>query len=140
VALGTALLLVNLIPQVEKGLTAEIGQPEGLELPDLFLIDIQEEQQQSLRHFFQNETALLSPLAPMVQGRIVRINGQPFAQWRQQHRNGDERGLRRTEFNFSSREQLDASEIVVEGPPISHGPLVGGIEPAVCDLAGAGVR
>lgn len=58
----------------------------------------------------------------MVQGRIVRINGQPFAQWRQQHRNGDERGWGRTEFNFSSREQLDASEIVVEGPPISTVP------------------
>ncbi len=36
--------------------------------------------------------------------------------------NGDERGLRRTEFNFSSREQLDASETVVEGPPMSTVP------------------
>ncbi|WP_319587095.1 FtsX-like permease family protein [uncultured Desulfobulbus sp.] len=122
VALGMALLLVNLIPQVEKGLTAEIGQPEGLELPDLFLIDVQEEQQQPLHLFFQGERAALSPLAPMVQGRIVSINGLPFAHWRQQHSNGDERGLRRTEFNFSSREQLDHSETVVEGPPMSTVP------------------
>ena len=55
VALGMALLLGNLIPQVEKGLTAEIGQPEGLELPDLFLIDVQEEQQQPLHLFFQSD-------------------------------------------------------------------------------------
>jgi putative ABC transport system permease protein len=122
VALGMALLLVNLIPQVEKGLTAEIGQPEGLELPDLFLIDVQEEQRQPLHLFFQGERAALSPLAPMVQGRIVSINGLPFASWRQQHSNGDERGLRRTEFNFSSREQLDASETVVEGPSMSTVP------------------
>jgi len=118
VALATALLLVNLIPQVEKGLAAEIGQPEGMELPDFFLIDIQEEQRQPLARFFQDQEARLSPLAPMVQGRILSINGQPFAHWRQQHQTGDERGLRRSEFNFSSRVQLDASETVVKGPPL----------------------
>ena len=88
IALGMALLLGNLIPQVEKGLTAEIGQPDGLELPDLFLIDIQEEQQQPLRLFFQSDTIVLSPFAPMIQGRIVSINGLPFAKWLQQLRNG----------------------------------------------------
>ena len=118
VALATALLLVNLIPQIEKGLTAEIGQPEGMELPDLFLIDIQEEQGQPLLRFFQEEDALLSTLSPMVQGRIVSINGQPFARWRQQHPTGDDRGLRRTEFNFSSRVRLDASETVIAGPEL----------------------
>ena len=58
----------------------------------------------------------------MIQGRIVSINGLPFAKWRQQLRNGDERGLWRTEFNFSSREQLDTSETVVAGPPMSPFP------------------
>ena len=76
----------------------------------------------------------------MIQGRIVSINGLPFAKWLQQHRNGDERGLWRTEFNFSSREQLDTSETVVEGPPMSPVPLVSRVKAAVCDLDGAGVR
>jgi len=122
VALAAALLLVNLIPQVEKGLTAEIGQPAGAELPDLFLIDIQEEQRQPLIRLFQDEQARLSDPAPMVQGRIVSINDQPFARWRQQHQTGDDRGLRRTEFNFSSRSRLDASETVVEGPELPTTP------------------
>jgi len=122
VALAMTLLLANLIPQVEQGLATEIGQPEGLERPDLFLIDVQEEQRQPLRLFFEHEAARLSPLSPMVQGRIVSVNGRPFAQWRQLHQGEDDRGLRRTEFNFSSRDQLDPSETVVEGPPLPTGP------------------
>lgn len=118
VSLATALLLLNLIPQIEKGLAEEIGQPEGLELPDLFLIDIQEQQRQPLLHFFQTEKAVLSVPTPMVQGRIVTINDQPFARWRELHHIDDERGLRRTEFNFSSRSQLDGSETVIEGPAL----------------------
>ncbi len=122
VALGTTLLLANLIPQMEHGLRAEIGQPEGLELPDLFLVDIQEEQRESLHRLLQEETVVLSPLAPMVQGRIVSINGLPYSSWRQQHGHGDDRGLRRTEFNFSSREELDGSETVVKGEPMPSTP------------------
>jgi len=122
VALGMTLLLANLIPQMERGLTAEIGRPEGLVLPDLFLVDVQEEQRELLHRFFRGEAADLSPLAPMVQGRIVAINGLPLARWRQQHGNGDDRGLRRTEFNFSSREELDASETVIAGEPMPATP------------------
>jgi putative ABC transport system permease protein len=125
IALGMALLLANLIPQVERGLTAEIGQPEGFELPDLFLIDVQEEQRESLYRFFAEESSVLSPMAPMVQGRIVSINGLSFASWRQRHGNGDDWGLRRTEFNFSSRERLDASETVIKGEPVPPTPWSG---------------
>jgi putative ABC transport system permease protein len=125
VALATALLLVNLVPQIEKGLLTEIGQPEGIELPVFFLVDIQEEQQQPLRAFFQGTGPVLSPLAPMVQGRIVSVNSVPFSQWRQQHQGAENGAFRRTEFNFSSREQLEASESVVQGPPMTTVPWSG---------------
>ena len=96
-----------------------------MELPDLFLVDIQPEQQQPLADFFPDGGPRLSDPAPMVRGRIVRINGVPFADWRQQHVDSEERVFRRTEFNFSSREQLDASETVVRGRPLSTGPWTG---------------
>ena len=124
-ALAAALLLVALIPQAERGLQAEVSRPEGMELPDLFLVDIQPEQQQPLADFFPDGGPRLSDPAPMVRGRIVRINGVPFADWRQQHVDSEERVFRRTEFNFSSREQLDASETVVRGRPMSTGPWTG---------------
>lgn len=121
VAIATAVLLVNLVPQVENGLMAEIGRPEGMELPVFFLIDIQEEQQQPLRAFFQGSGHELSSLAPMVRGRIVSVNSVPFSKWRQQQ-SGVDAVFRRTEFNFSSREQLDASETVVKGLPVRPTP------------------
>lgn len=110
-----AVLLTAIIPQIEQGLRGEIAHPEELELPDLFLIDIQEEQQQPLRDFFRDTQWKLSPLAPMVQGRIVSINQVPFIQWRARQQTSESVVTRRTEFNFSSREQLDPSESIVKG-------------------------
>ena len=125
VAIATAMLLVNLVPQIEKGLIAEIGQPKNMELPVFFLLDIQEEQQQPLRSFFQGTNPILSPLAPMVQGRIVSVNAVPFSQWRSQHQGAEKGVFQRTEFNFSSREQLEASETVVQGKPMRTTPWSG---------------
>ena len=117
-ALAAALLLVALIPQAERGLQAEVSRPEGMELPDLFLVDIQTEQRQALVDFFRDGGPQLSALAPMVQGRIVQINGVSFADWRQRHADSEDRFFQRTEFNFSSRDQLDPSEALVRGRPL----------------------
>lgn len=123
-ATATAMLLAGLIPQAERGLISEIAEPEGLSVPALFLIDIQEDQRQPLADFFHASGARLSPLSPMVRGRILRVNDEPFARWRDHH--PDEPGLsRRTEFNFSSREYLDASETVVRGKPMQPAPWNG---------------
>jgi len=124
-ALATALLLMHLVPQLENGLREEIGQPEDIERPFLFLVDIQEQQREPLQAFFQGSGPLLSPQAPMVQGRIVRVNGMEFLKWLSRLQ-GAERGVfQRTEFNFSSRDQLDPSETVIKGVPMRTLPWSG---------------
>lgn len=125
VALATALLLLHLVPQLENGLAAEIGQPEEGERPVFFLVDIQEEQRQPLRAFFKNSGQLLSPLAPMVQGRIVRVNGEGLRQWLSRRPEAEQGLGQRTTFNFSSREQLDPSETMIKGLPMSAQPWSG---------------
>jgi putative ABC transport system permease protein len=122
VAIAMAMLLVNLVPQVEKGLLTEISQPEGIEMPVFFLVDIQDEQRQALRDYFEGTGHLLSPLAPMVQGRIVTVNETPFLQWLQQEQRTGSNVFRRTEFNFSSRDELDPSEAIVKGPSLDMTP------------------
>ena len=114
-AVAVAMVLTALVPQLEKGLLAEISQPKGMDVPVLFLVDIQEDQHQPLIDFFRGTGHQLSPLAPMVLGRIVSVNQVPFAQWRLQQWNSENILSRRTEFNFSSREQLDISETIVKG-------------------------
>ena len=72
--------LISLIPQVQKGLQNEISRPDGLKIPAFFLVDIQEEQKAPFLDLIKQEKADLSNLSPMVRGRILSINGQPFHQ------------------------------------------------------------
>ena len=123
VAIAMATLLMNIIPQIEKGLLAEIAQPEDMTLPVFFLVDIQEEQKEPLSAFFQQTDHHLSSIAPMVQGRIRSVNGMAFARWREQRQvQGESRIFRRSDFNFSSRDELDPSETVIEGVPVEPAP------------------
>lgn len=115
ITIGVGVFLMNLIPQVQKGLEMEIGQPEGMTLPTYFLIDIQEDQRDGIEAFFTERPGRLSNVSPMVRGRIKSINGEDFHQRRKQAQRKTEGDLRRTEFNFSARKDLDVSETMIAG-------------------------
>ncbi len=83
-----------------------------MELPDLFLVDIQPEQQQPLADFFAGG-GLACPTRRHGARPDRADQRGAVADWRQQHVDSEERVFRRTDFNFSSRAQLDASETVV---------------------------
>ena len=126
IAMGV--FLISVIPQIQKGLQDEISRPDGLKIPAFFLVDIQEEQRAPFLDLIQQEKADLSNLSPMVRGRILSVNGQPFHQEASgqagENRSDPERSgrSRRLEFNFSHRSTLDASETLVKGPPLSQTP------------------
>jgi len=122
VTIAMGVFLISLIPQVQKGLQAEIQRPEGLKIPVFFLMDIQEDQTRDLERFMQDQPGTLENLSPMVRGRIMSVNGDPF-HTREDNRESRGRG-RRTEHNFSYRADLDPSETVVQGPPLSPDPWV----------------
>src|SRR5690606_4877362 len=48
-AIGLGALLINLIPQIQKGLESEIMRPESFTVPDFFMFDIQQEQLEALQ-------------------------------------------------------------------------------------------
>jgi putative ABC transport system permease protein len=114
IALGT--FLISLIPQVQNGLQKEIIKPDGLKIPVFFLVDIQDEQKDPFVEFMDRENAVISNLSPMVRGRIIKRNDQPFHGGVE---SSERRRGRRLEFNFSYRETLDASETITQGKPIS---------------------
>lgn len=113
IALGT--FLISLIPQVQNGVQTEIMRPDGLKIPVFFLVDIQEEQKVPFVSFMEEHDGMITNLSPMVRGRILKRNNQPFHQGpdRPQRRRG-----RRLEYNFSFRETLDASETISQGDPL----------------------
>ena len=114
IAIGT--FLISLIPQVQNGVQTEIMKPDGLKIPVFFLVDIQEEQKDAFVSFMDTHDGGISNLSPMVRGRILKRNNQPF------HQDTDAsqrtRG-RRLEYNFSFRETLDPSETITKGEPLA---------------------
>jgi putative ABC transport system permease protein len=120
VTIAMGVFLISLIPQVQKGLQTEIQRPEGLKIPVFFLMDIQDDQTRDLERFMQDQPGTLENLSPMVRGRIVSVNDIPF-HTREDNRESRGRG-RRTEHNFSYRADLDPSETIVQGPPLSRDP------------------
>jgi putative ABC transport system permease protein len=119
ITIATGVFLINLIPQLQKGLEQEFSHPIGLKIPIFFLVDIQEEQINGLQDFFKQQPSHLSNISPMVRGRIRSINGTSFHQRRIEADQEGRGSLRRTEFNFSSRDELDPSETVIEGKELS---------------------
>jgi putative ABC transport system permease protein len=125
VTIAMGVFLISIIPQVQKGLQTEIMRPEGLKIPVFFLVDIQEEQKLPFIEFMKNQDGDLSNISPMVRGRILFVNQKPFY-GKNQDQDTSPRGRdsgrghgRRLEFNFSHRKTLDASEIIVQGRPLS---------------------
>ncbi len=129
VTIAMGVFLITLIPQIRNGLEGEIMRPEGLKLPVFFLMDIQEEQKADLAAFMAHAKGDLAHVSPVVNGRILTVNGRPFfgrpksGSGKTDRGRGDargHRGLRRLEFIFSYRQQLADSEALVRGRPMTR--------------------
>jgi putative ABC transport system permease protein len=120
VTIAMGVFLISIIPQFQKGLQNEIVQPKGLKIPVFFLVDIQGEQRTEFIEFMAHQNADLTHISPMVRGRILAKNDQPF--YDEDTGSGQSnsgRRSRRLEFNFSYRKDLDPSETIVQGNPLS---------------------
>ncbi|ACN15462.1 ABC-type transporter, permease protein [Desulforapulum autotrophicum HRM2] len=126
IAMGS--FLISMVPQIQNGLQTEIMRPEGLKVPVFFLVDIQEEQRSALVEFMDRQEGRLTNLSPMVRGRILTKNQLPFygkPQDPDPSGNNSSRTRpsgrgRRLEFNFSHRTELDVSETIIKGRPLSR--------------------
>lgn len=134
VTIALGVFLISLIPQVQKGLETEIMRPQGLKMPVFFLVDIQDDQKDGIEAFMAEQGAQVSNISPMVRGRILSVNHQPFFEKHKDEkykerdspgRPGRARG-RRLEFNFSYRNSLDISETIVQGPALTRAPWIFG--------------
>jgi len=134
-ALGLGMVLLNVVPQIEASLQAELENPEESKLPSFFLFDIQDDQIETLKNVVQDNQAKIGQMSPMIRGRLLSVNGKAFEK---ANRNGEsfsreeqeEARFRNRGFNLSYRAELDDSEKLVEGEPFSGNYLGDGTEPA----------
>ena len=119
-ALALGVLLVCLLQQIASGLQGELDQPTASSSPNLFLVDIQEDQVAGLRALLETKQVALSLLSPLIRARLDTVNGKNF-----EHMGKDDRvtsreqqvkrNFRRRGFNLSYRKKLAASETLAKG-------------------------
>ena len=122
-AIGLGSLLINLIPQIQRGLQEEISKPDNVKVPSFFLFDIQPEQVHLLQNYLEEENYQLSYLSPMIRARLEAVNQTNFGSESNnvvmtREREREER-FRNRGFNLSYRAELNDSESHVAGKPLA---------------------
>ena len=118
-SLSLGSLLIYLIPQIHKDLKKEIAVPKIR--PSLFLFDIQEDQVQPLKKLLAQNQVQLKSISPMIQGRLLSVNGEAFDKGTGSHslqrtREGErEMRFRNRGINLSYRNFLYSHEDIVKG-------------------------
>ena len=124
--LFTAILLCttffSLIPQVGSSLSTALTQSVD-ERPRFFVIDAKEEQIKDIETQVSSMGARLENIAPMIRGRIIKVNDIDFTQHSSKNAdealNAENSELKNRAVNLSYRTKLKESEEIIEGREFS---------------------
>lgn len=110
--------LLGALEAVRHSLADELRVSQGLDIPDLFLIDIQKRQVEPVRSIMEKYARTEGKFSPLVRARLTHIAGTPVkkrksAELTREGRRG-QRFLTR-EQNLTYKDTLRESEKVVEG-------------------------
>lgn len=111
-AIGLGSLLINLIPQIQKGLQEEITQPSDFSVPDFFMFDIQQEQLDTLQSLLAERGYGTSFLSPQVRARLDAVNDIVIDEVEE---TPDEQLMQRRMYNLTYQDQLKDSETLLDG-------------------------
>ena len=122
-SLSLGVMLMNLIPQIQNGLQAEVQQPSGVKIPSLFLFDIQPDQVANIKSIVEKYQTNLISLSPMIRARLDKVNGEPFARVDRNEEavtreEENENRFRNRGFNLTYRNELTDAETLIAGQPI----------------------
>jgi predicted lysophospholipase L1 biosynthesis ABC-type transport system permease subunit len=108
----------TLIPQVGSSLS-ELLNKSVEDRPRFFVVDAKEEQLDSLKTQIKTLGADLENIAPMIRGRVIKINDIDFKQHAIKNKDEkekiDENELKNRAVNLSYRNSIKKSEEIVEG-------------------------
>ena len=112
-SLGTGVMLILSVYLMQSAILRDIKQTASPEVPNMFLIDITNEEAEPLRTLFNHLPGVMEPLdlMPSVRGRITVLNGKTLDELKDQHipRRMLEEG------NLSWADQPPAGDKIVQG-------------------------
>ncbi len=137
IALGAGLAVLTMVALIDRNLAAEIDLRLPERAPSLFFIDLQPDQRPAFEALIDGTGgARLLQIAPVIRGRVVRINGVPVA------RTGIQHWTLREDRNLSYTAALPAGTELVAGTPWPAdyaGPPLISVEDEVAAAYGVGV-
>ena len=107
------LMVLLLLTVVQRELMGDWRDSLPDDIPNRFLINIQDDQIEKLEAFFQQENRQPPVFAPMVKARLVSINGRNVSP--DDYDRGEARRLLNREFNLSWAESVQADNEIVAG-------------------------
>ncbi len=110
---GLGVFLVIAIQSVQSNLINEFDLGSRGELPNMFLIDIQKDQQAGVEELIERTTGRRQSLVPTVRARIVAVNGRDV-DFNQEDMKRN-RGLLGREYVVTYRDRLAENETVIAG-------------------------
>jgi putative ABC transport system permease protein len=86
-ALGTGVMLILAVYLMQKGLLRDLQETASPKIPNVFLIDVRNDEVAGVKAFFAQQSGVSQQLSliPSVMGRFISINGKPVAEIKDQH-------------------------------------------------------
>jgi putative ABC transport system permease protein len=112
-AVGLGAFLVIATQSLQQNLVREFDPAARARLPNMFLIDVQKDQQEGVEELVARATGERPKLVPTVRTRIAAINGQSIDLYDRERR--AERGMLGREYVVTYRAQLESNETIVGG-------------------------
>ncbi|MFA6238624.1 MAG: FtsX-like permease family protein [Bacteriovorax sp.] len=122
ICLLMGMTLTIFIFQLERSIRQEFSPTTGTLKPDLFMFDIQDSQIQQFSALVESEKWQQTMLAPMVRGRLLRINNAETTKRQEPgeanfstREDESSQGIKNRGVNLSYRSKLSWSENIVDG-------------------------
>jgi putative ABC transport system permease protein len=109
-ALTLVALAMNIVPHMLKSVVNEVLPIQGKEVPAFFLFNIPESQLEELQKFASEKKVELRFLSPLIQGRLMKVNGEPTSSEQ----------FQKFPVRVSYREKRIPSETLVAGEDFSR--------------------
>ncbi len=113
VGLSLGLMALMLLAFMRADLMQNWKDSLPADAPNRFVINIQPEQIKSVNEFFKQASIEQAQVFPMIRGRLVEVNGQPFEA--KQFQDERARKLAEREFNLSVAAHMQADNTLVAG-------------------------
>jgi putative ABC transport system permease protein len=135
VSLALGAMLINILPQLKVTLQSSMSVEDGSKLPSLFVFDVQDDQMEALKSYFDGRKQSVLNFSPLIRSRIVKVNDQDFerkvdSQTYKTREEERESRFRNRGVNITFRNSLSESEEIIEGQPFSDR-----LDPLIAELS-----